>query len=76
MGTSVGVSAQKVVDKLDEIKVELSEMCDGCEALPKNCSLLGTAYFGEDSHRIERMTWHSPLPRQGPGLFLNVGYAF
>ena len=80
VATDVGKAKQEVVDKLDDIVEKLDKRCDGCEALPANCSRLGEVLFGHDSPRIIRdENWtelKENLPaHKGPGLFLNVGHA-
>ena len=75
VATNVDAAGQKVADRLDEIKAQLEGMCDGCQGLPDNCRLVGTAYFGHNSDVIDRMTWCGDFPPQKAGLFVNTGYA-
>ena len=75
VATNVDAAGQKVADRLDEIKARLEGMCDGCQGLPDNCRLVGTAYFNDDSHSIARMAWRGDFPAQKDGLFVNTGHA-
>ena len=75
VATNVDAAAQKVADRLDEIKAQLEGMCDGCQGLPDNCRLVGTAYFENNSDVINRLTWCGDFPPQEDGLFVNTGYA-
>ena len=76
VAAKVDKAKQDVVDKLDDIVEKLGKGCDGCEALPANCQLLGTAFFGHNSERIENMMWEKDeWPELPTGVFLNIGHA-
>lgn len=76
MACKVDSAKQEVVGRLDDIVEKLDKRCDGCEALPANCQLLGTAFFGHNSERIENMMWEKEeWPELRTGVFLNIGHA-
>lgn len=73
---NVDKAGREIAKKLAAIAKQLDAKCDACSALPANCRLLGTAFFGHDSERIENMMWkEDEFPELRTGLFLNVGHA-